>query len=637
MTDLALNQLGLQYARNQYRLAQYVKLFAKERDFDIKIEDDHYLGGLLFTSPFLQNLAFLVSDPVVESEQITLFDLFQFTPTEQQKANFTKYVSQIQRFSITVDASLQPLDFSSYFNFIGSLLNHITQLQKVENMTKMEFNSDEFIYEFQASDAEIKLLINMQGTEILEVQDINQNLQTQPRFYQNNLWALYITLIIASIAFQLSAVNLTYFIQSFGATATDIANLTTYFNLVQMFSSFFWLFVSDYIGRKIVFLIILSIYSILVGVLLLAENFTDNTIIINFVLTIRAISGISAILVPLSFLIASDLAPPKLRGVVIVLVNCFSQVGSVISSGLTVFFSNYKKYNTSAGNITQDEILRRVKLSFRDTHITCVVLYIISVVFCALFLKESNQKLKTYRKLKKMNVKVPKNTSLRNQNFLKILLSMLKNTNMLILFFSYVLSLLGSTNSRTGGPYFTGRMYGFTNANVAKGYANTVQIVSILLGLVVSAVIARPFISFFGELRAIILAQYFSIFESIVYFAPNPPQPPALMYFTMFLTGVSLIFCDAIFLQLVSMYTTPQNRGCVMGVFQVGNSIGRSLSGVITGQMQVYNLRDSQLLNTIFQSGCLIILAWLKPPIQRPEMDQEASKRKLELKKQAMI
>ena len=95
------------------------------------------------------------------------------------------------------------------------------------------------------------------------------------------------------------------------------------------------------------------------------------------------------------------------------------------------------------------------------------------------------------------------------------------------------------------------------------------------------------------------------------------PQPKEMMYVTLTLCSVTLVFCDSIFLQLVSMYTVPQNRGQTLGIFQIGNSIGRTLSGLLTGIFYDYNIRDAQLFNAMFAGVCLLLLAFIRPPIQR--------------------
>ena len=102
---------------------------------------------------------------------------------------------------------------------------------------------------------------------------------------------------------------------------------------------------------------------------------------------------------------------------------------------------------------------------------------------------------------------------------------MLKNKNILLLFFAYWINLIGATNSRTGGAIFTAKMFGFTDSNYAKSYANIAQLVSITLGAVISMLSVKPLTKMIGEVRVIILSQYCSIIESLIHFAINMPIP----------------------------------------------------------------------------------------------------------------
>ena len=70
--------------------------------------------------------------------------------------------------------------------------------------------------------------------------------------------------------------NTQFYAQFIGATASETTNMTTYFNLVQLFFSVFWLWLSDIIGRKLVFLCILTIYGISAGLLLIVTEMKEK-------------------------------------------------------------------------------------------------------------------------------------------------------------------------------------------------------------------------------------------------------------------------------------------------------------------------------------------------------------------------
>ena len=58
----------------------------------------------------------------------------------------------------------------------------------------------------------------------------------------------------------------------------------------------------------------------------------------------------------------------------------------------------------------------------------------------------------------------------------KVLTSMLKNKDLILLFFSYFINMIGSTNPRTGYQIFVSKMYGFYDVNQTKSFTNTVNV-----------------------------------------------------------------------------------------------------------------------------------------------------------------
>lgn len=90
----------------------------------------------------------------------------------------------------------------------------------------------------------------------------------------------------------------------------------------------------------------------------------------------------------------------------------------------------------------------------------------------------------------------------------------------------------------------------------------------------------------------------------------------------------AIVYCDTPFLTVVSYYTEPRDRGQLMGLFQIANSLGRMLSAWTTGLMQDYNIRDTLSLISIFGAASLVLLFFARPPIQRQQMDAAAQKQR---------
>ena len=61
----------------------------------------------------------------------------------------------------------------------------------------LDFNSDYYIIDFAPSEAEMKLVINLLGTDIIQVSDNNMQLEAEPSIFGNRLWALYLAGMLA--------------------------------------------------------------------------------------------------------------------------------------------------------------------------------------------------------------------------------------------------------------------------------------------------------------------------------------------------------------------------------------------------------------------------------------------------------
>ncbi|KAH0570034.1 Major facilitator superfamily protein [Spironucleus salmonicida] len=515
----------------------------------------------------------------------------------------------------------------NFYTIAENILKVYKELEKEDGFPSFDFNQ-ELIIDYIPNEIDMQLFMNLSGSDCLEVADINKDLKQEPKFYSNNLWAVYILQILSSFAFSLSFINAVYYIAYRGATASDISNLSSYFNLVQIPFSIFWLWISDKIGRKNVYLIITLLYTITSIFLIFISFIVNNQTAIIIMQTIRGIQGSGAILSPISFLMASDLAPPKVRGLVIVLVNVFALTGSMLSFGIQLLLAALPKYKTTPEMAFQD-VFTKISFSYYDSQIIATVIYIINFFITALFLKESSQAINLNRFLKKNGL-----AHKIKEKGLKLRIHV--NKNIIILFMGYLLSLTGDNALRIGGNYFILKSFGFTNPNESREFLSTVSMVSLALGIIVVSIGTKRLINTIGECRSIIMAQFLSIGEALINFSINPPLNPNIMYLTITTSIIASIYCDSLFLQLLSMYTRPETRGKVMGLFQIGNSIGRASSGFIVGQLQNYNYRNALILNTMFQCSCLVFVAILNPPLQRPEME-EAQKQIEEAKRRDIL
>ena len=77
----------------------------------------------------------------------------------------------------------------------------------------------------------MKLVINLLGTDIIQVNDNNMQLEAEPSIFGNRLWVLYLASMLAGCGLQILNVNMNFFAQFIGATSLQITNMTTYLNL----------------------------------------------------------------------------------------------------------------------------------------------------------------------------------------------------------------------------------------------------------------------------------------------------------------------------------------------------------------------------------------------------------------------
>ena len=166
--------------------------------------------------------------------------------------------------------------FDDYSNYIRWLAHTLETVQQLENITTLDFNSDFYTVEYVPSEAEMKLAINILGADIIQIYDNNKQFQTEPSIFGNRLWALYLVGVFAGCGLQIITVNMNYFAQYIGATSLQTTNMTTYFNLSQLFFSILWLWLSDIIGRKPIYILILSIYITASCLMLIPAGMNDK-------------------------------------------------------------------------------------------------------------------------------------------------------------------------------------------------------------------------------------------------------------------------------------------------------------------------------------------------------------------------
>ena len=87
--------------------------------------------------------------------------------------------------------------FDDYSNYIRWLAHTLETVQQLENITTLDFNSDFYTVEYVPSDSEMKIAINILGSDIIQIYDNNKQFQTEPSIFGNHLWVLYLAGVLA--------------------------------------------------------------------------------------------------------------------------------------------------------------------------------------------------------------------------------------------------------------------------------------------------------------------------------------------------------------------------------------------------------------------------------------------------------
>ena len=74
----------------------------------------------------------------------------------------------------------------------------------------MDFNSEQYVLELVPSDDEMKLAINIIGTEVIKVENINENLKDDTNILKR-LWSVYLVIFINSFALTVVFINLMFY------------------------------------------------------------------------------------------------------------------------------------------------------------------------------------------------------------------------------------------------------------------------------------------------------------------------------------------------------------------------------------------------------------------------------------------
>lgn len=113
---------------------------------------------------------------------------------------------------------------------------------------------------------------------------------------------------------------------------------------------------------------------------------------------LKALMGLPAILAPLGFVIGADLASPKNKGIVTVMINVATWLEYFVSSALMIHFGSGKPYSTANMLIVSIEYNDTNIKSYRDAQYWSIGFFVFGLLMFVFAM----------RKLRKMGVTAPK-------------------------------------------------------------------------------------------------------------------------------------------------------------------------------------------------------------------------------------
>lgn len=658
MATLVLNPTGEAKARTQYRCFEYLNLLVTAagrppESYALGPSNrDRYLGDCIQRTDILdlvlqaagctpkssQNVPLEPDAPKMnlhlpETMGSTEAVLPEVDPAEAHR-RYKTYCAEIEK--VHTDP-LHPAPAlattETYFKLIDNLFSTLLYIEKLPDTPNIDWNDDHFTLDYKPCPDEVKLVINLDSNALTAL-DNNKDLKDRANWCGNGVW--YVLLLCFAIGFPLSMIQLTipFYLTNLGANASQTSNAQTFFNLAQLFFCPLWLWVSEIIGRKPIYIQLFSGY-LVTSILLLVTPYifvrtTDQQVTANpqsqisYILGMRFLMGVFAYAIPLGFVTLSDLANPRARPIALIMANVMTQIGTGISSAIVAFAFSSGRY---IGNVRD---------SFVHTFIFVAVLLTLGLVG-TFFFKESSAGVIARKAAKKMG-RTDSSTyksEVKRDSFFVTFKNIVSNRELVLLWFAYVFQMLCGQMPIGTQSYLISKYYGFSDSQKAKRLNALSNIVVVLVSFCFTLGLTRFLARKIGELRIIIISIYFSMIPSLLRWAIDPPIPQWIMFLPFNTIATSL--GDALFIQFATLYTTPKNRGTLLGIFQIGNSIGRFGGSLMGGELYNWSWRDGSILFLLFGFVSLAIICFIKPPLEQNTAKEVEERQREQARRMASV
>ncbi len=492
MANLVLNPAGEARARTQYRCFEYLKLLVTAAGHAPdayglgETNRDRYLGDCIQRTDILEHIIRAAgcaaagpssTPPDPDSPRMDLHlpeamgnaeTALPATDPAEAHRRYRSYCAAMDRVHPDpLHPAPELATTETYFRLVDHLFSSLVYVEKLMDTPKIDWNADRFTLDYRPCPDEVKLVINLDAEAISAV-DNNKDLKNKRTWCSCPVIHLLVINIMAGLGFQCVGLTLPFYLTDLSATPSQTINNTAFFNLTQLICCPLFLWASEFIGRRIVMSISFAGYTVMMFVysltLLIGEAGTSagNQSKINFILGMRAINGIFAITIPISFLIASDIANPRIRPMVLIGTNVCNQMGSAIASLLVSFVFSSGRYDTTTNPSA-------VAVSFQHTCYVASATFAVCLIL-AICMKESSAGVLARKAAKKMG-KTSTNAykqNLKRDSFCTAFKVLVKSKELVILWFAYLFQIFSSQLPFSSSTYIVSKFYGFSDSQLAK-------------------------------------------------------------------------------------------------------------------------------------------------------------------------
>ncbi|GIQ83264.1 major facilitator superfamily protein [Kipferlia bialata] len=440
---------------------------------------------------------------------------------------------------------------------------------------------------------EVQMVVGYMGDRAIKVTDVSEDLSAVASMWRSGYLLVLVTNFLGGLCLLLWTLFQPTEVYS---RLLDEGNEDKYasmytifrglFNMVQLVGSPFWHRLSERVGRKPCMVVCYLLYALCAG----GMGRWSSTF--GGMLCWRALAGFVGVIHALMNTIASDLAPLKQRGTWL-LFSMGAMISGSIFAGVGVVVMD------AMGLTTLEDVTPYVVRGF---------------TFCAcltLFWKESAPLVLARRQGKDLHIPISQ-TQLRERDFIPTALRLFSDRRFAMVFAAYVLALSTYTiMSNTGNAWLlTASVY---DANTEEGRAaeQSFNALTIVVACTVGSIntfgLGRVFNKHIGERNVTYVGQVALFLGSVC----RLPFPEPVSQWVWMLSAVLCFFGESLghpsYIYLGATYASTHDRGSVLGAFQIGNSIGRSVLSIVHGFIFDYSWRLCLLLAAVYPC----IAAWL--------------------------